>query len=301
MKFNDYSLQELASYIDWTPFFSTWELAGRFPRILEDEVVGAGARQLYDDALVMLQKIIEEKWLKANGVIGFFPANSVGDDIEVYADETRRKVVARFCMLRQQTRKQKGKPNLCLADYIAPKSSGVADYLGGFAVTAGLNMEAKLEQFTRELDDYSSIMFKALADRLAEAFAERMHQRVRQEFWSYARTESLTNEQLINEEYAGIRPAPGYPACPDHTDKPVLFRLLSAEKNAHIILTESYAMHPAASVSGFYFSHPESRYFGVGKIGKDQVDDYADRKQMNIVTMERWLSQQLSYETTKMV
>ncbi len=204
-------------------------------------------------------------------------------------------------MLRQQTKKQAGKPNLCLADYVAPKSTGIPDYIGGFAVTAGLNMERKLKEFEAHLDDYSSIMFKALADRLAEGFAECMHERVRKEFWSYARSENLTNEQLIKEEYCGIRPAPGYPACPDHTDKPILFRLLNAEHNANIHLTENYAMHPAASVSGFYFSHPDSRYFGIGKIGKDQVDDYAERKQMNIVVMERWLSQQLSYDIKKIV
>jgi 5-methyltetrahydrofolate--homocysteine methyltransferase len=276
-------------------------LAGRYPKILTDEVVGASATQLYDDAREMLASMISEKWLNANGVIGFYPANSVGDDIEVYADENRRKVIARFCMLRQQTRKQKGKPNLCLADFIAPKASGIPDYIGGFAVTSGLNMEKKLQEFVEQMDDYSSIMFKALADRLAEAFAERLHERVRKEYWSYARSEQLSSEQLIAEEYMGIRPAPGYPACPDHTDKPILFRLLNAEENANIHLTESYAMHPAASVSGFYFSHPESRYFGIGKVGKDQVDDYAERKEMNIVVMERWLSQQLSYDIKKIV
>ncbi len=296
LKFNDYSLTELKKYIDWTPFFSTWELAGRFPNILDDEIVGTSARTLFEDAEKMLQNIITEKWLSANAVIGFFPANSVGDDIEIYADESRRKVIARFCMLRQQTKKQTGKANYCLADFVAPKSSGKADYIGGFAVTAGLNMEPKLQAFTENFDDYSSIMFKALADRLAEAFAECMHERVRKEYWSYDRSENLSSEQLIAEAYVGIRPAPGYPACPDHTDKPVLFRLLNAEQNANIHLTESYAMTPAASVSGFYFSHPESRYFGIGKIGKDQVDDYARRKDMNIVVMERWLSQQLGYD-----
>jgi 5-methyltetrahydrofolate--homocysteine methyltransferase len=301
MKFNDYSLDELSKYIDWTPFFSTWELAGRFPNILTDEVVGESASTLYADAQAMLKTIINEKWLAAHGVIGFYPANSVGDDIEVYADESRRKVVARFCMLRQQTKKQSGKANHCLADYIAPKSSGVRDYIGGFAVTAGFNMEPKLREFEKDMDDYSAILFKALADRLAEAFAECMHEHVRKEYWSYARSENLSSEQLIAEQYVGIRPAPGYPACPDHTDKPVLFRLLRAEENAYIHLTESYAMTPAASVSGFYFSHPESRYFGIGKIGKDQVDDYAHRKQVNIVVMERWLSQQLSYDNKQTV
>lgn len=301
MKFSDYPLDDLTRYIDWTPFFSTWELAGKFPDILQDEVVGASAKLLFDDAQTMLKKIVREKWLQANGVIGFFPANSVGDDIEVYADESRRKVIARFCMLRQQTKKQAGKPNLCLADFIAPKSSGITDYIGTFAVTAGLAMEKKLEEFEAQVDDYSSIMFKALADRLAEAFAECLHERVRKEYWSYARNEKLSNRQLIAEEYSGIRPAPGYPACPDHTDKPMIFKLLNAEKNAGIFLTENYAMHPAASVSGFYFSHPESRYFGIGKIGKDQVDDYAKRKEMNIVVMERWLSQQLSYDNKSMV
>jgi 5-methyltetrahydrofolate--homocysteine methyltransferase len=301
MKFNDYPLEDLVRFVDWTPFFATWELAGKFPRILEDEVVGDSAKSLYADAQAMLKKMIAEKWLSASAVIGFYPANSVGDDIEVYADETRRKVIARFCMLRQQTKKQAGKANMCLADFIAPKSSGKADYIGGFAVTSGLNMEAKLKEFEASADDYSAIMFKALADRLAEGFAECMHERVRKEYWSYARSENLTNEQLIDEQYVGIRPAPGYPACPDHTDKPVLFRLLNAEKNAHIHLTESYAMDPASSVSGFYFSHPESKYFGIGKVGKDQVDDYAERKHMNIVVMERWLSQQLSYDIKKTV
>lgn len=301
MKFTDYPLDELVRYIDWTPFFSTWELAGRYPEILDDEVVGASAKVLFDDAKAMLQKIVDEKWLTASGVIGFFPANSVGDDIEVYADETRRKVVARFCMLRQQTKKQKGKWNMCLADFVAPKSSGKADYLGCFAVTSGLNMEAKLQEFEEQVDDYSSIMFKALADRMAEGFAECLHERVRREYWSYARSEHLTSEQLIAEEYVGIRPAPGYPACPDHTDKPALLRLLNADLNANIFLTENYAMQPASSVSGFYFSHPESRYFGIGKIGKDQVDDYAQRKQMHVVTMERWLSQQLSYDIKQSV
>lgn len=296
-RFADFSISELSKYIDWTPFFMTWELAGRYPKILQDEVVGESARQLFADATDMLEKMIKEQWLYANAVIGFFPANSVGDDIEVYADEKRRNVIARFCMLRQQTKKQAGKANMCLADYIAPKSSGVKDYIGGFAVTAGLGMEAKLLEFENNQDDYNSIMFKALADRLAEAFAECMHERVRKEYWSYAKDENLSNTQLIAEEYAGIRPAPGYPACPDHTDKPQLFRLLNAEEYAGISLTENFAMHPAAAVSGFYFSHPDSRYFGIGKIGKDQVDDYAKRKQMNVLTMERWLSQQLGYDT----
>lgn len=295
-KFTDYSLETLKQYIDWTPFFSVWELAGRFPGILQDKVVGASARQLFDDADIMLQKLIADKWLQANAVIGFYPANSVGDDIEIYADDTRKKVIARFCMLRQQSKKQAGKANMCLADFIAPKASGIADYIGGFAVTAGINMDAKLQEFADQHDDYNIIMFKALADRFAEAFAEHMHERVRKEFWGYAKDESFSNDQLVAEEYLGIRPAPGYPACPDHTDKPVLFRLLQAEANTGITLTESYAMHPAAAVSGFYFSHPESRYFGIGKIAKDQVDDYAARKQMNVLTMERWLAQQLSYE-----
>ncbi len=291
--FTDYSIETLIDYIDWTPFFSTWELAGRFPRILEDELVGESARQLFQDAKAMLKKLVAGKWLSAHAVIGFFPANSVGDDIEVYADENRDKVIAHFRMLRQQTEKAKDKFNLCLADFIAPKSSGINDYLGGFAVTAGAGMEAQLARFEKEHDDYNSILFKALADRLAESFAEHMHTRVRKEFWPYAAEERLTHEDLIAEKYQGIRPAPGYPACPDHTEKPALFELLNASQAANIHLTENFAMLPASSVSGFYFSHPQSRYFGLGKIAEDQVIDYAARKQMDANIVKRWLATNL--------
>jgi 5-methyltetrahydrofolate--homocysteine methyltransferase len=292
--FSDYPLDVISSYIDWTPFFSTWELAGRYPRILDDEVVGESARSLYSDAQAMLQKMIAEKWLTANAVIGFFPANRVNDDIEIYTDENRDQVLMRFHMLRQQTQKPKDKYNLCLADYIAPKSSGVADYMGGFAVTAGLNMERMLNKFEKEHDDYHAIMFKALADRLAEAFTEHLHERVRKELWAYAAQEVMSNDELIAEKYQGIRPAPGYPACPDHTEKPALFALLDAEKHTGMSLTESFAMWPAASVSGFYFSHPHSQYFGIGKIGADQVSDYARRKKMDIDSINRWLAPHLS-------
>lgn len=291
--FLDYPIEKLAEYIDWTPFFSTWELAGRFPKIFDDEIIGASAKNLFADAKVMLEKMVKEKWIKANAVIGFFPANSVGDDIEVYADENRDKVITTFRMLRQQTRKANNKRNMCLADFVAPKSSGVADYIGGFAVTAGLGIETKLAEFEKNHDDYSAIMLKALADRLAESFAEHMHERVRKEFWAYAKEENLSNDELIAEKYCGIRPAPGYPACPDHTEKPALFELLQAVPQAQICLTENFAMLPASSVSGFYFSHPESHYFGIGKIAEDQIHDYASRKNLDIALVKRWLATHL--------
>lgn len=291
--FKEYDLQEIAQYIDWTPFFQTWELAGKFPGILHDEVVGAEAQKLYDDAQEMLKHIINEKWLHANAVIGIFPANSVGDDIEVY-DEHGNTIVV-FHTLRQQNKKVEGLPNYALADFIAPKELGIKDYIGGFAVTAGIGIEKYLDKFEKEHDDYRSIMLKALADRLAEAFAELMHEKVRKEYWGYARHESFTNEELIQEKYQGIRPAPGYPACPDHTEKETLFNLLQVQKNTGIQLTESFAMHPAASVSGLYFSHKEARYFGLGKISKDQVEDYARRKHKTLAEMERWLSPNLNY------
>ncbi len=288
-----YPLSNLVPYIDWSPFFHAWELAGSYPKILEDEVIGEAARSLFADAQAMLHKITEEQWLKANGVIGFFPANSVGDDIELYADENREQVIATFRMLRQQTRKPKDKFNLCLADFVAPKSSGVPDYLGGFAVTAGLNLDERVLAFEKNNDEYSSILLKALADRLAEAFAEHVHERVRKEFWGYQAGEQWNNADLIAEKYVGIRPAPGYPACPDHTEKPLLFSLLDAPRQAGMILTDNYAMLPASSVSGFYFSHPESRYFGVGKIDEDQVNDYAERKELDLASIKRWLTQHL--------
>jgi 5-methyltetrahydrofolate--homocysteine methyltransferase len=294
--FRAYDLAALARYIDWTPFFHAWELKGAYPRILQDDKYGEAARQLFDDAQALLKQLIAEKWLTANGVVGFWPANSVGDDIALYADDTRTKRLATLHTLRQQMAREPGKPNIALADYVAPKETGLADYVGGFAVTAGIGEEDVARRFERANDDYSKIMVKALADRLAEAFAEALHEKVRKELWAYAPQESLTNEQLIGEAYAGIRPAPGYPAQPDHTEKGTLFRLLDAEKATGVKLTESYAMWPAAAVSGLYFSHPESRYFGVGKIGRDQVEDYAARKDWTLEEAERWLAPILSYD-----
>jgi len=294
--FNSYDLAELARYIDWTPFFHAWELKGTFPRILKDDKYGEAARALYDDAQAMLKQLIAEKWLTANAVVGFWPANSVGDDIELYTDDTRSKRLATLHTIRQQMAREQGKPNLALADYIAPKESGIADYIGGFAVTAGIGEEDVARRFERANDDYSKIMVKALADRLAEAFAEALHAKVRRELWAYAPDEKLTNEELIGEAYAGIRPAPGYPAQPDHTEKGTLFRLLDAERATGLKLTESYAMWPAAAVSGFYFAHPEARYFGVGKIGRDQVADYAKRKGWSVEETERWLAPILNYD-----
>ena len=294
--FRSYDLAELARYIDWTPFFQAWELKGQYPRILQDDKYGKAARHLFDDTQAMLKQLIAEKWLVANGVVGFWPANSVGDDIEVYADESRANTIATLHTLRQQMTRERDRANLALADFVAPKDSGVDDYVGGFAVTAGIGEEDVARRFERANDDYSKIMVKALADRLAEAFAEALHEKVRRELWSYAPNEKLTNELLIAEDYAGIRPAPGYPAQPDHTEKRVLFRLLGAEKATGIKLTESCAMWPAAAVSGLYFSHPESRYFGVGKIGRDQVQNYALRKGWTIEEAERWLGPILNYD-----
>jgi 5-methyltetrahydrofolate--homocysteine methyltransferase len=295
-QFSSYPLAEIAQVIDWTPFFQTWELAGRFPKILDDEVVGEAARNLFADAQAMLRRIIDENWLTANAVIGLFPANSVGDDVEVYADESRTRVLETFHFLRQQGVKPEDRSNYCLADFVAPKASGVRDYVGGFAVTAGLGIDRKLEEFETRLDDYSGIMLKALADRLAEAFAELMHIRVRRELWGYAPDERLEVEALIEEKYRGIRPAPGYPACPDHTEKGLLFDLLDAPGTAGVTLTDSFAMLPTAAVSGFYFSHPEARYFAVGKIGRDQVADYAARRGWDLPTAERWLAPSLAYD-----
>ncbi len=295
--FPAYPLETLIPFIDWTPFFQAWELRGRYPAILEDPAVGATARQLFADAQAMLQRIVEEKWLEASGVIGLFPANSVGaDDIEIYADESRARVLMTWHNLRQQMVKPPDRPNLCLADFIAPKGSGVKDYIGAFAVTAGLGIESRVKAFEAAHDDYNAILLKALADRLAEAFAEHLHWRVRREFWGYATEEDADNERLIREDYRGIRPAPGYPACPDHTEKGPLFRLLAADKNARMQLTDAYAMLPAASVAGFYFSHPQSQYFAVGKVDRDQVEDYARRKGWDLETAERWLAPVLNYE-----
>ena len=336
--FEDYPLAEIARYIDWTPFFQTWQLHGKYPQIFEDKIVGAEAKKLFDDAQNLLLDIIHEKSLQARAVVGFWPANAIDDDILLHDFEeitreipcerhgshrhteykiSRQRTAARSSVvsrqsealnggevvadtltvlhhLRQQSQKAAGLPNYCLSDFIAPLESGKEDYLGGFAVTAGLGIEALLDRYERDHDDYNSILVKALADRLAEAFAELMHERVRKEFWGYAPDEHLTNEELIKEKYVGIRPAPGYPACPDHTEKAALFELLDAGR-AGIELTESFAMYPASSVSGWYFSHPESRYFPVGKIQKDQVEDYAKRKAMSVEDVERWLAPVLGY------
>ncbi|MFA6920836.1 MAG: methionine synthase [Gallionella sp.] len=292
----DYSLSDIAEYIDWTPFFQAWELAGRYPKILQDEVVGVEASKLFVDAQAMLKQIIEEKWLTANAVYGLFPANTVNsDDIEIYSDETRLKPLMTWHNLRQQTKKPADIPNYCLADFIAPKDSGVTDYIGGFAVTAGIGIDARVAEFEKHHDDYNAIMLKSLADRLAEAFAELLHARVRREFWGYAADESLNNDALIAEKYRGIRPAPGYPACPEHSEKGPLFELLDAPNKAGITITESFAMLPTAAVSGFYFSHPQAQYFATGKIEKDQVASYAARKGWDIETAERWLAPVLSY------
>jgi 5-methyltetrahydrofolate--homocysteine methyltransferase len=293
--FVDFSLEELVPYIDWTPFFHTWELRGSFPRIFEDEYAGLEAKKLYDEARILLNKIIADKSLQAKGVIGFWPANSVGDDIELYTDENRTQVYKTIHTLRQQSEKPKDEAYYALSDFVAPKESGIADYWGGFAVTTGIGCDELVAAFEKNFDDYNSIMVKALADRLAEAFAERMHELVRKEFWAYANNESLSNEELIKEKYVGIRPAPGYPACPDHTEKATLFEILDAENTTGIHLTESFAMYPTAAVSGFYFAHPQSRYFGLGKINKDQVIDYAKRKNMPLEDVERWLSPNLGY------
>jgi 5-methyltetrahydrofolate--homocysteine methyltransferase len=287
----NFPLEKLVSYIDWSPFFQTWDLWGKYPQILEDEVVGVEAKEVFANAQKMLDKIIKGKWLQANAVYGFWPANRVGDSIEVYADDARSAVLHAFHHLRQQNEKPAGNPNQSLADFVAPK--GVADYLGGFAVTTGLGCDERAKAFEAANDDYSAIMLKALADRFAEAFAEYLHARVRRDDWGYAKNETLTNEDLIAEKYVGIRPAPGYPACPEHSEKQPLFLLLEAEKRAGITLTDSYAMWPTAAVSGFYYSHPQSQYFAVGKIDKDQVEDYAKRKGWSIPLAERWLAPNL--------
>ncbi|MFT0892327.1 methionine synthase [Pseudochelatococcus sp. G4_1912] len=295
--FSAYDVAELARYIDWTPFFQSWELKGRFPQILDDETQGPVARQLYAEAQEMLQRIIDERWFTPKAVIGFWPANAVGDDIELYKGESRQDHLATFYTLRQQLTRRDGKPNVALSDFIAPRESGKADYIGGFVVTSGLAEERIAKRFEMANDDYASIMVKALADRLAEAFAERMHQRVRREFWGYAPDEAEDDyEALLREDYPGIRPAPGYPAQPDHTEKATLFELLQAEKAAGVKLTESYAMWPGSSVSGLYLSHPEAFYFGVAKVERDQVEDYARRKGMSVSEVERWLGPILNYD-----
>ncbi|MCH9701769.1 MAG: methionine synthase, partial [Actinomycetia bacterium] len=294
----DYDLAELREYIDWQPFFNAWEMKGRFPDILNNPASGEAARKLYDDAQEMLDTLIKEEWLTANGVIGFFPANAVSsgsDDFEVYTDETRTEVMAMLHNLRQQGVHRDGIPNRSLGDYIAPKETGLRDYVGAFAVTAGLGSQEKIDEFKAAHDDYSAILLESIADRLAEAFAERLHQRVRKEFWGFQPDEQLDNEALIGEKYVGIRPAPGYPACPEHTEKTTLFELLDVTKRTGIKLTESMAMWPGAAVSGWYFSHPQSQYFVVGRLGLDQVADYARRKGWTLQEAERWLAPNLGY------
>jgi 5-methyltetrahydrofolate--homocysteine methyltransferase len=332
--FHDYDLAEIAKYIDWTPFFQTWQLHGKYPKIFDNPTVGAEARKLYNDATKLLKEVIDNKLLTAKAVIGFYPANAVEDDIVLfdfdtvevevpcdkhgvhrsvsyplkamngssarYAPEITKnakfEIGSKIHFLRQQGQKSSSLPNISLSDFVAPIETGKADYIGAFAVTAGIGIEKLIEKFERDHDDYNSIMIKAIADRLAEAFAELMHERVRKEFWGYDRQEKLSSDELIEEKYQGIRPAPGYPACPDHTEKRILFDLLDAESKVDIQLTESFAMYPASSVSGWYFSHPESKYFGLGKIAKDQVQEYAKRKGMPLEEVERWLSPNLNYD-----
>jgi len=293
--FEDYDLEELSQYIDWTPFFHAWELRASYPRILEHDRYGEAARELFASAQEMLQRIVAEKWLTPRATIGFWPAHGAGDDIQLYADVGREQALETLCHLRQQTAIREGRPNHALSDFVAPKESGKADWVGGFAVSAGAEVEERARSFEGKNNDFDAILLKSLADRLAEAFAERLHQRVRQEFWGYAPDEAFGNDELIAEAYRGIRPAPGYPACPDHTEKAKLFSLLDAETNAGITLTESFAMWPASAVSGWYFSHPSARYFGVGKVDRDQVEDYAARKRMTVAEVETWLQPSLAY------
>jgi 5-methyltetrahydrofolate--homocysteine methyltransferase len=294
--FEDFPLAELVEHIDWTPFFQTWELAGRYPAILDDDVVGAQARELYRDARAMLRRIVAEKWLTAKGVVGLWPAHAVGDDLRVFAADGSGTPLATLHCLRQQADKPIDRPDLCLADFIAPQASGVLDHVGAFAVTAGLGCDERVRAFEVQHDDYNAILLKALADRLAEAFAEVLHAKVRRDLWGYAADETLDNEALIREEYRGIRPAPGYPACPEHSEKATIFRLLDAERHTGMALTESYAMTPAAAVSGLYFSHPRSQYFVVGRVTREQVEDYARRKGWTLAEAERWLAPNLDYD-----
>jgi 5-methyltetrahydrofolate--homocysteine methyltransferase len=286
---------ELIPYIDWTPFFQTWELKGRFPKILEDEKQGAAAKALFVDAQAMLKRIVDERWFNPKAVLGFWPANAVDDDIALFTGESRQERVATFFTLRQQLTRHDGKPNVALADFVAPQDSGKADYVGAFVVTAGPEEKKIAEKFASANDDYGAIMVKALADRLAEAFAEYLHERVRKEFWAYAPDENLSNDERAAEKYVGIRPAPGYPAQPDHTEKQTIFDLLAAERRIGVSLTESFAMQPGSSVSGLYFAHPDAHYFGVAKIERDQVEDYATRKSMSVAEVERWLAPVLNY------
>ncbi|HEX9301068.1 MAG TPA: vitamin B12 dependent-methionine synthase activation domain-containing protein, partial [Casimicrobiaceae bacterium] len=291
-EFRNADLAEIGRYIDWGPFFQAWELSGPFPAILDDAIVGEAARNVYAEGQEMLKRIVEGRWLAANGVIALLPANAVGDDIELYTDETRSKVALTWHNLRQQNERPPGKPNYCLADFVAPKTSGIKDYLGAFAVTTGLGIDKRVAEFEAKKDDYSAIMLKALADRLAEAFAEWLHMKVRRELWGFAPDERLDAAALVREEYRGIRPAPGYPACPDHSVKAPLFDVLRAPAIG-MTVTEGGAMLPAASVSGFYFAHPEATYFAVGKIGADQLDDLARRRQMSRDELSRWLGPNL--------
>ncbi len=295
--FEDYPLEEIRPYIDWTPFFHSWQLKASYPKIFDDPEKGEEAKKLFADAQELLDRIIEEKWLTARAVFGLFPASSLpNDSVEVYTDESREKVLTELHFLRQQKQKPPGRPNHSLVDFVAPKETGLEDHVGLFAVTAGIGADEAARRFEEENDVYNAIMVKALADRLAEAFAELLHRRVRKEFWGYAADEKLDPDDLIREEYRGIRPAPGYPACPEHTEKRKLWELLDVEENAGISLTESCAMTPGAAVSGYYFSHPDSRYFGVAEIGRDQVSDYAERKGMTLEEAEKWLSPNLAYD-----
>jgi 5-methyltetrahydrofolate--homocysteine methyltransferase len=296
--FPDYNLAELVPYIDWTPFFQAWELTGRYPAILKDNKVGTESQKLFNDAQAMLKRIVAEKWIKASGIVGFWPANALGDDIELYTDEGRKSRLATLHTLRQQIARDpsRDRAHTALSDFVAPKETGLADYVGAFAVTAGIGEEEALKTRIKVTDDYSRIILKALADRFAEAFAERLHERVRKELWGYAASEKLSSEELITEKYHGIRPAPGYPAQPDHTEKATLWTLMDVQRAAGIELTESYAMWPGASVSGIYLAHPDSRYFGVGKIERDQVEDYARRKGFTVEETERWLAPVLNYD-----
>jgi 5-methyltetrahydrofolate--homocysteine methyltransferase len=298
--FEDYPLEEIRPYIDWTPFFHSWQMKGSYPKILDDPEKGEEARKLFTESQALLERMIEEKWITANAVFGLFPASLLSNDsVEVYTNESRKEVLTNFHFLRQQKQKPPGRPNHSLADFIAPKSTGLEDHIGLFAVTSGIGADDIARRFEDENDVYNSIMVKALADRFAEAFAEMLHERVRKEFWGYAADENLPTESIIREEYQGIRPAPGYPACPEHTEKRTLWNLLDVEENAGISLTESCAMNPGAAVSGYYFSHPESRYFGVSEIGRDQVKDYAERKGMSLEEAEKWLSPNLGYDSER--
>jgi 5-methyltetrahydrofolate--homocysteine methyltransferase len=292
---DNFPLTTLREFIDWTPFFHTWELKGVYPRILDDEKQGEQARQLFTEANALLDKIVDQNLLTARAVYGFFPANANGDDVALYADASRKRTLATLHFLRQQSDREGNEPCRSLADFIAPISTGLSDHIGAFAVTTGIGLKDLCDHFRAGHDDYNAIMAEALADRLAEAFAERLHKRVRDE-WGYGRSEKLSNEEMIHEKYRGIRPAPGYPACPDHTEKGTIWRLLDVEKNTGIQITESFAMWPGSSVSGFYFAHPESRYFSLGKIDRDQVADYQARKGMTLAEVERWLSPNLNYD-----